>query len=989
MNHMIPTLALAVVPALVAPAMADSPAVFPTPQQCSFGEGSVKVNTVAINMRKPDSKGGVWDKLPATPGGYAIEVTPENETLTISANDEDGAYYARQTLSQLLQGVADSANAQADPFPNLSTEEVAKLGKLPACTIIDWPDLTDRGVVEGYYGTPWSMEARESLFRFYGRNKMNVYIYGPKDDPFHHGKGCYLPYPEEKAKEIARMVTEAKKHHVRFVWAIHPANTVDWSKEDGKPQLDKLCEKMEAIYRLGVRDFGVFVDDSFGEILKPERQAALCNYILENFIRKHPEDVTPYLIMVPTGYNRSWTNAKFLNTLGSQLEKSTRVMWTGDTVVNDITLKGQKWVSEHLGRPTYIWWNWPCNDFKRGRLSMGRTYGLDTSPEMREQMTGFVANPMEQAEANKVGLFGVADYCWNITGFNSELSWRKGIERLYPEAPWAVQIFCDHNSYLLPNGHRYYREESVAWHETAMDFIQSVNDWKPDTGLARKMQQEYRHIATAGHLLLNIGTAAEGDMVSASYMHADCSPELDALRKEIKPWLEAFTLMGTAGEAVIESMLAKDSGKRFRHFFRAAESVHAMNMLTRMDWNNGHPKPLYDVEVGTFLLTPALRDAFSYGNARIYGDLANRKPTSLRPTFTTNGGDPRPGVEKLYDGKVTTFWESGMQQQAGHWYCLDFGEVIPIMNVSLLMSTTGRPDDYANAGQVEYSQDGQNWRPIGKETHGASVVLDLQDDPIRARMVRYRITEPRVVPVKYRTGEENVNWMTIAEFTVNRSLPSFASSTIPGFGGVTTFRDEKQFGINRIMEVHQARPGDTIELFFPEPVKGTWLEIDLGNENIDKWAHVELTLANGNTITVHPVMKDGMLIARGKNLTTEYVTAMKLTHKGKEAEEVNLTTFKLDVPFVNPAINPKNLSDANFSTGVDCTEGMERTLSLPDKTRHIVVVGSASCTIDGQSAVKDALSIMVQHFYVPEGTKRVQLKVEPQPGKSVSDIIYR
>ncbi len=975
MNNIIPTLALAAVPALVAPAVADSPAVFPTPQQCSFDGGNTKVKTVTVNLRQPDSKGGMWDKLPATAGGYALEVT--DGALQVWANDDDGAYYAKQTLSQLLQGVADSTNAQADPFPELSLEEVAKLGKLPLGTLVDWPDLVDRGVVEGYYGTPWSREARESLFRFYGRNKMNVYIYGPKDDAFHHGKGCYLPYPEDKAKEITELVAAAKKNHVRFVWAIHPADTVKWNVNGGKDQLDKLCAKMEDMYKLGVRDFGVFVDDSAGEILKPERQAALCNYILENFVRKHPEDVTPYLIMVPTGYNKGWTNAKFLNTLGSQLDKTTRVMWTGDTVVNDITLKGQKWVSERLGRPTYIWWNWPCNDFKRGRLSMGRTYGLGTEPEMREQMTGFVANPMEQAEANKVGLFGVADYAWNITGFKSETSWREGIARLYPEAPWAVQLFCDHNSYLLPNGHRYYREESVALHETALDFIHSVNKWEPDTELARTMQQEYRRIATAGDLILNIGSAPEGTPNLPSYYHADYSPELDALRKEIKPWLQAFTYMGEAGEAVIESMLAKDSGKRFRHFFRAAESLNKMSMLTRMDWNNGRPKPLYDVEVGTYLMTPALRDAFSYGNARIYGDLAGRKPTSLRPTFTTNGGDPAPGVEKINDGRVTTFWESHQQQQVGHWYCLDFGEVIPIMNVSLLMGTTGRPDDYAAAGQMEYSVDGENWRPLGKETRGANVVLDLQDAPIRARMIRYRITERRV------------NWMALAEFTVNRSLPSFAASTVPGFAGVTTFRDEKQFGINRIMELHKARPGDTIELFFPEPVQGSWLEVDLGNENIDKWAHVELTLANGNTITVHPKKKDTKLIATGKDLTTEAVTAMKLTHKGKSEEEVNLTVFKLDVPSVHPALNPKNLSDANFSTGVDCSEGMEHTLSLPAKTSHIVIVGSAACTIDGKPAVKDALSIMVQHFYVPEDTKRVKLHVEPQPGKTVAEIIYR
>ncbi len=976
MKHILPTLALAAVPAMIAPAaLAASPAVFPTPRQSAFKDASTRVHTTTLHQRSKDSTGGMWDKLPTTPGGYALDITEGK--LTVWANDADGAYYAKQTLSQLLQGVADSTNAQADPFPDKTLEEVAQLGKLPLGTLIDWPDITERGVVEGYYGTPWSMAARKSLFRFYGRNKMNIYIYGPKDDHFHHGEGCYLPYPKAKAEEIAELVQAARKNHVRFVWAIHPANTVNWNKEGGKPQLDKLCEKMESLYQLGVRDFGVFVDDSSGEILKPERQAALCNYILENFIRKHPEDVTQHLIMVPTGYNKGWTNKQFLNTLGEQLDKDTRVMWTGDTVVNDITLQGQKWVTEHLGRPTYIWWNWPCNDFKRGRLSMGRTYGLGTEPDIVKTMSGFTANPMEQAEANKVGLFGVADYTWNVTGFNSELSWRTGIERLYPECPWAVQLFCDHNAYLLPNGHRYYREESISLHKTAADFIHSVNAWKPDTELARKMQLEYRRIATGGHMLMNLGTADESETGLAHYYHSDCSVELQALRAEIKPWLKAFTYMGTAGEATIESMLSEDTPKRFRHFFRAAKNLYDMSMLTRMDWNNGNPKPLYDVEVGTYILTPALRDAFSYSNARIYGELSGHKPTFLRPTFSTNGGNPGPGTEKIGDGKVTTFWESGRPQQEGHWYCLDFGEVIPIMNVSLLMGTTGRPDDYAAAGQMEYSADGETWVKLGKETTGANVVIDLLEKPINARMVRYRITRPRH------------NWMALAEFSVNRSLPSFAASTVKGFAGITSFRDEKQFGINRIMEVHTIQPGDTIELFFPEPVHGTWLEANLGNKTIDQWAKIELTLADSRTITVKPEKKGNMLIATGNRLTNEPISSIRLTHVGNQPEEVKLTTFKLDVPSVNPAFNPKSLTDANFATAVDCSMGMERTFTLPEGTNHVIVVGTAHCVIDGKMGGSDARSRQVQHFFVEKGTRRVTITAPAQEGKVIYEVIFR
>ena len=39
------------------------------------------------------------------------------------------------------------------------------------------------GVVEGFYGPPWSHGARLDMIKFSGKNGFNIYIYAPKDDP--------------------------------------------------------------------------------------------------------------------------------------------------------------------------------------------------------------------------------------------------------------------------------------------------------------------------------------------------------------------------------------------------------------------------------------------------------------------------------------------------------------------------------------------------------------------------------------------------------------------------------------------------------------------------------------------------------------------------------------------------------------------------------------------------------------------------------------
>ena len=75
------------------------------------------------------------------------------------------------------------------------------------------------------------------------------------------------------------------------------------------------------MYELGVRDFGVFVDDASGEICNAKYQIALGDYLMEHFIRKHP-DVHQGLIMCPTGYNKAWADPAYLKALGDGLEKA-------------------------------------------------------------------------------------------------------------------------------------------------------------------------------------------------------------------------------------------------------------------------------------------------------------------------------------------------------------------------------------------------------------------------------------------------------------------------------------------------------------------------------------------------------------------------------------------------------------------------------------------------------------------------------------------
>lgn len=363
--------------------------VNPVPQNVSFN-GKI-VSSQRFKSEKKDFKNVVFglktdkvlkkyaQKVPNKPQAYYILI--EKNKFFVVGNDKQGEFYGLQTLRQLLQN------------------ETLSLGE-----ISDYPDLLNRGVVEGFYGTPWSHQKRLNQLDFYGKNKLNVYIYGPKDDPYHSSPNWRLPYPEKQAEQIRELVLKANENFVHFVWAIYPGQDIQWNEKDR----NHLISKFEIMYGLGVRAFAIFFDDISGEGTNPQKQAELLNFLHANFVEKY-SDVKP-LIMCPTEYNKSWSdpNKKYLETLGKMLHPSIEIMWTGDRVVADVDKKSLQWINDKINRKAYIWWNFPVSDYVRDHLLMGAVYG--NGLDIQEDMSGFVSNPMDKPEASKIAIYGVANY---------------------------------------------------------------------------------------------------------------------------------------------------------------------------------------------------------------------------------------------------------------------------------------------------------------------------------------------------------------------------------------------------------------------------------------------------------------------------------------------------------------------------------------------------------------------------------------------------
>lgn len=78
-----------------------------------------------------------------------------------------------------------------------------------------------RGVIEGFYGTPWQQGDRLDILSFCRAEGYNAYLYAPKDDPYHREK-WREPYPAAKLSELGALVKAAKAQDVRFIFAVSP-----------------------------------------------------------------------------------------------------------------------------------------------------------------------------------------------------------------------------------------------------------------------------------------------------------------------------------------------------------------------------------------------------------------------------------------------------------------------------------------------------------------------------------------------------------------------------------------------------------------------------------------------------------------------------------------------------------------------------------------------------------------------------------------------
>ncbi|XP_047208532.1 protein O-GlcNAcase isoform X2 [Girardinichthys multiradiatus] len=281
------------------------------------------------------------------------------------------------------------------------------------------------GVVEGFYGRPWTMEQRKELFRRQQKWGLNAYLYAPKDD-YKHRMFWRELYSVEEAEQLMTLVSAAKEHGIEFIYAISPGLDITFSNQK---EVSALKRKLDQVTHFGCKSFALLFDDIDHNMCPADKEVfssfAHAQVSITNEIYQYLGEPETF-VFCPTEYCGTFcypsvSQSPYLRTVGEKLLPSIDVLWTGPKVVSkEIPVESIEEVSKILRRAPVIWDNFHANDYDQKRLFLGPYKGRST--ELIPRLKGVLTNPNCEFETNFVAIHTLATwYKSNMNGVRKDV----------------------------------------------------------------------------------------------------------------------------------------------------------------------------------------------------------------------------------------------------------------------------------------------------------------------------------------------------------------------------------------------------------------------------------------------------------------------------------------------------------------------------------------------------------------------------------------
>ena len=286
------------------------------------------------------------------------------------------------------------------------------------------------GVIEGFYGRPWSRAERLQLFDWMASCGLQTYFHAPKDDP-HHRALWREPLPADDAAALAERISDCRTRGLRLVYAIHPGLDIRYGSAD---DLRRLIARSEQVVELGGQDIAVLFDDipgvlepadaaAFGSLAKA--QASVANQLQAWLAERVPEG---RLLFCPTAYCTRMANAElggrgYLAELGERLDPAVDVLWTGPEIISrEITPEHLASIGRLLQRPPVIWDNLFANDYDADRFFAGPYAGRP--PSIAPLVRGLLLNPNNELPLNFVACHTLGQFLTALASAEPAAAWQ-------------------------------------------------------------------------------------------------------------------------------------------------------------------------------------------------------------------------------------------------------------------------------------------------------------------------------------------------------------------------------------------------------------------------------------------------------------------------------------------------------------------------------------------------------------------------------------
>lgn len=272
------------------------------------------------------------------------------------------------------------------------------------------------GVIEGFYGQPWSQTERFELFDWMAAWGLNTYLYAPKDDVKHRAVWRDL-YTSIEAETLGEIIRGCQQRELRFFYALGPGLDIRFSNPSDLQQLKKRFEQMLA---LGCGNFGLLFDDIPDRMHAEDQKrwgtfaSAQCH--VTNALFKWVRERSPHarFLFCPTPYcgrmaEHNYGGEGYLASVGRELLPEIDVFWTGPEIISrEITVAHIQDLQKVLRRKPLIWDNLHANDYDGRRFFCGPYAGRPA--ELRREVAGLLANPNCEFVLNYVPLRTLAEF---------------------------------------------------------------------------------------------------------------------------------------------------------------------------------------------------------------------------------------------------------------------------------------------------------------------------------------------------------------------------------------------------------------------------------------------------------------------------------------------------------------------------------------------------------------------------------------------------